>query len=146
MPEGVRRDIKIIKRGYNVTMSNQNRSVGIMVVAVLMIVFGLAEIATGFTHNFLGLVSTVTATASTYGGVGVGALYAIGGCFLLAMKKWSTIIAEICLILVVVGRISLVAFGWYPLNSFLQTFSIIVGTALAIFFAIYIGAKWKYFI
>ena len=83
MPEGVRRDIKIIKRGYNVTMSNQNRSVGIMVVAVLMIVFGLAEIATGFTHNFLGLVSTVTATASTYGGVGVGALYAIGGCFLL---------------------------------------------------------------
>jgi hypothetical protein len=126
-------------------MTNQNRPVGIVVVAVLMVIFGLAEIATGFTHNFLGLVSTATANASTYGGVIVGALYAIGGFFLLAMKKWAAAIAEGCLILVITGRISLVAFGLYPLNSFLQTFSIIVGTALAIFFAIYIGVKWKYF-
>ena len=49
------------------------------------------------------------------------------------------------LVIVVVGRISLVAFGYYPLNSFLQTFSIIVGTAIAIFFAIYVGTKWRYF-
>jgi hypothetical protein len=126
-------------------MTNQNRPVGIVVVAVLMVIFGLAEIATGFTHNFLGLVSTATANASTYGGAIVGALYAIGGFFLLAMKKWAAIVAETCLILVVVGRVSLVAFGYYPLNSFLQTFSIIVGTALAMFFAIYIGVKWKYF-
>jgi hypothetical protein len=56
------------------------------------------------------------------------------------MKKWATIVAEACLVLVVIGRISLVAFGLYPLNSFLQTFSIIVGTTLAIFFAIYIGS------
>jgi len=126
-------------------MTNQNRPVGIVVVAVLMVIFGLAEIATGFTHNFLGLVSTAPANASTYGGAIVGALYAIGGFFLLAMKKWAATIAEVCLILVIIGRISLVAFGLYPLNSFLQTFSIIVGTALAIFFAIYIGVKWKYF-
>jgi hypothetical protein len=72
-------------------MTNQNRPVGIVVVAVLMVIFGLAEMATGFTHNFLGLVSTATANASTYGGAIVG------------------------------------------------------GTALAIFFAIYIGVKWKYF-
>ncbi len=126
-------------------MTNQNRPTGIVVVAVLMVIFGLAEIATGFTHNFLGLVSTATANASTYGGVIVGTLYAIGGFFLLAMKKWAAAVAEICLVLVVVGRISLVVFGLYPLDSFLQTFSIIVGTALAIFFAIYIGTKWKYF-
>jgi hypothetical protein len=126
-------------------MVNQNRPTGIVVVAILMIIFGLAEIATGFTHNFLGLVSTATENASTYGGVGVGALYAIGGCFLLAMKKWAAIVAEVCLILVVIGRVSLVALSFYPLNSFLQTFSIILGTALAIFFAIYIGVKWKYF-
>jgi len=121
------------------------RPIGIVVVAGLMVVFGLAEIATGLTHNFLGLLSTASAAASTFGGVGIGALYAIGGIFLLAAKRWAAMIAEVCLTLVVVGRISLVVFGYYPLNSFLQTFSIIVGTAIAIFFAIYIGAKWKYF-
>jgi hypothetical protein len=119
--------------------------IDIIVIAGLMIIFGFAEIATGLTHNFLGLLSTASAVASTFGGVGIGALYAIGGIFLLVMKRWTAIVAEICLILVVLGRISLVVFGYYPLNSFLQTFSIIVGTAIAIFFAIYIGAKSKYF-
>jgi hypothetical protein len=32
---------------------NKNRPTGIVIVAVLMVIFGLAEIATGFTHNFL---------------------------------------------------------------------------------------------
>jgi hypothetical protein len=117
----------------------------IVIIAVLMVVFGLAEIVTGFTHSFLGLLSTASAVASTFGGVGIGAFYAIGGFFLLTTKKWAAIVAEICLILVIVGRISLVAFGYYPLNSFLQTFSIIIGTAIAIFFAIYIGVRWRYF-
>jgi hypothetical protein len=121
------------------------RPIGILIVAVLMVLFGLAEVVTGFTHNFLGLVSTAAANASTYGGAGIGSLYAIGGCFLFAMKRWAAIVAEVCLVLVVIGRISLVIFGLYPLNSSLQTFSIIVGTALAIFFAIYIMAKWKSF-
>ena len=124
---------------------DKKHPIDIIIIAVLMIIFGFAEIATGFTHNFLGLLSTASAAASTFGGVGIGALYAIGGIFLLTTKKWSAVITEICLILVVLGRISLVVFGYYPLNSFLQTFSIIVGTAIAIFFAIYIGAKWKYF-
>ena len=35
---------------------NRTRPWGIVIVAVLMILFGLAEIATGLTHNFLGLV------------------------------------------------------------------------------------------
>ena len=47
-------------------MANQNRPTGIMVVAILMIVFGLAEIATGFTHNFLGLLSTASVAVSTF--------------------------------------------------------------------------------
>ena len=126
-------------------MDKANRHIGITIVAVLMIIFGLAEVATGFTHNFLGLISTAEAAASTYGGVGVGALYAIGGLFLLSMKKWAAIVAEICLLLVVLGRVSLVVVGLYPLNSFLQTFSIIVGTAIAVIFAIYIGVKRKSF-
>src|ERR1039457_6389999 len=115
---------------YNMEKINQDRHLGITIVASLMILFGLAEVATGFTHNFLGLVSTASATASTYGGVGIGALYAIGGMFLFIMKKWAAIIAEICLLFVVLGRITLVVTGLYPLNSFMQTFSIIVGTLI----------------
>jgi hypothetical protein len=124
---------------------NKKLPTDIVIIAVLMVVFGLAEIVTGFTHSFLGLLSTVSAVASTFGGVGIGAFYAIGGFFLLTTKKWVVIVAEICLIFVIVGRISLVAFGYYPLNSFLQTFSIIIGTTIAIFFAIYIGVRWRYF-
>ena len=123
----------------------QTHPLGTTIVAVLIIIFGLAEIITGFTHNFLGVISTAQATVSTYGGAGVGAIYAVGGFFLLAIKKWAAVVAEVCLILVIVGRISLVIFGLYPLNSFSQTFSIIAGTAIAILFAIYIAFKWKLF-
>jgi hypothetical protein len=123
----------------------QKRPIGIIVVAALMVIFGLAEIATGFSHNFFGIISTASAEASTYGGVGVGVLYAVGGLFLLTMKRYAAVIAEICLILVILGRVSLVVFGLYPLNSFLQTFSIIIGTAIAIIFAIYIPLKWVSF-
>ncbi|HEV3244983.1 MAG TPA: hypothetical protein VG102_01340 [Candidatus Paceibacterota bacterium] len=124
---------------------NRNRPWGIMIVAVLMIIFGLAEVATGSTHNFLGLVSTTSVTLATYGAAGVGALYAIGGLLLLTMKKWAARLAMACLILVIVGRIILVLTGLYPLTSFLQDISIIIGTVLAIIFAIYIVLKWKSF-
>ena len=124
---------------------NRDQHRGITIVAVLMIIFGLAEVATGFTHNFLGLVSTAEADASTYGAVIVGGFYAIGGLLVLIMKKWAAKLAEACLILVVLGRVALVITGLYPLNSLLQTTAIIIGTALAIYFAIYIGLKWRYF-
>jgi len=123
----------------------QRRPLGITIVAVLMMLFGIAEVATGFTHNFLGLISTTDMTLATYGAAGVGALYAIGGAFLLSMKKWAARIAMTCLVFVVIGRIALVATGLYPLTSFLQDFSIIVGTAIAIVFAIYIWFKWNSF-
>ncbi len=43
------------------------------------------------------------------------------------------------------GRIALVIFGLYPLDSFRQTFGIVAGTAIAVAFAIYIGSKLKSF-
>jgi hypothetical protein len=126
--------------------NNQNQSsFGITVVAILMVIFGLAEVATGFTHNFLGVISTARATASTYGAVIIGGLYALGGVVLFTMKKWAATFAEISLAVVVIGRIALVLAGLYPVNSFLQIFSIIVGTAIAIIFAIYVAVKWSCF-
>src|SRR5450631_1244557 len=109
---------------------NNNRPVNIIIVGILMIIFGLAEIATGFTHNFLGLISTNGVSASTYGATIIGGLYALGGVFLLTMKRWAIIVAEICLTIVIIGRVILALTGLYPLNSFLQIFSIIVGTLL----------------
>jgi hypothetical protein len=124
---------------------NQNRPWGIIIVAVLMILFGLAEVVTGFTHNFLGLISTNDVALATYGAAGVGTLYAIGGLLLLTMKKLAAKFAIACLVLVILGRILLVWTGLYPLASFLQDISIIIGTLLALIFAIYIWLKLRVF-
>jgi hypothetical protein len=116
----------------------QARPLGITVVAVLMIVFGLAEVLTAFTHNFLSIISTANAPLSTYIGAGIGALYAAGGLLILTMRKRAATLAMLCLIAVVAGRVSMVLTGLYPIDSLLQIISIVVGTAIAVAFTIYI--------
>lgn len=117
---------------------------GISTVAILMILFGLAEIVTGFTHNFFG-VSTTRGVFSAYANAGVGALYAVAGMLILSMKKRYVAIALGCLALDVGGRIALVVTGLFPINTFRQTGAMIAGTTIVIIFAIYIGSKWKHF-
>ncbi len=121
------------------------RHLGITIVAVLMILFGIAEIATGFTGNFAGVLSITTTTVSVYGAFIVGALYAIGGLLLFPMKKKQAKASLVCLLFVVIGRGVLVATGAYPLSSTLQTASIVIGTAIAIVFMVYIKLKWNSF-
>jgi len=125
--------------------SKSSRPEGILIVAVLMILFGAAEVATGFTHNFIGQVSTTETTLSTTLGVALGLFYAIAGVLILTNRKWAAIAAIVLLCSDVIGRIGMVLAGLYPLNSFKQTFAILVGTAIALFFAIYIWLKLKYF-
>jgi hypothetical protein len=126
--------------------SKNPRPVGILIVAVLMILFGAAEVATGFTHNFIGQVSTTETTLSTWLGVALGLFYAIGGVLILTNGKGAAIIAIVLLCGDVLGRIGMVMAGLYPINTFKQTFAIVVGTAFALFFAIYIALKLKYFV
>ncbi len=58
---------------------NQSRPRGgLTIVALLMIVFGLAELTTSFTHRFFGL-STAQVAASTYLGATIGTLYVVAG-------------------------------------------------------------------
>jgi hypothetical protein len=114
---------------------------GITIVALLMIVFGVAELVTGFQHNFIGLLVTRTSDLATFGGTAIGTIYAIGGLLLLTRKKWAASVAMICIVIVVLGRISLVLAGLYPTDSPLQTVSIIIGTSIAIGFGIYIVIK-----
>ena len=118
---------------------------GILIVAILMILFGIAEVLTGFTHNFIGLVSTTQASMATYLGVTLGAFYSIGGVLILTKRKWAAIAAIVLLALDVTGRIAMVLTGLYPLDSVSQTIAILIGTAIAAFFAIYIGLKLKFF-
>jgi hypothetical protein len=125
--------------------ANRGRPLGITVVALLMIVFGLAEVSTGFTHRFFGL-STAPVRVSTYTGVAIGVLYAVSGLLILSMKKRAAALAIVLLIIVIIGRISMVVAGLYSVDSFKQALAIFLGTSIVAFFAIYIGLKWSWFI
>jgi hypothetical protein len=117
----------------------------LLVVAVLMVLFGLAEVATGFTHNFIGVVTTSGNNLSTYLGVALGLFYFLGGLLVLSKKKWAAISAIVLLCGDVIGRISMVLAGLYPVDSFKQSVAIIMGTCIAVFFAFYIILKFKSF-
>jgi hypothetical protein len=65
----------------------------------------------------------------------------VGGLLILTLKKWAARLAILCLVVDIVGRISLVATGLYSINSIKQTIAITLGTAIAAIFAIYIGLK-----
>ncbi len=123
---------------------NQSRPRGITIAALLMVVFGLAEVTTGFTHRFFGL-STAQVTVSTYVGAGIGVLYAVAGLLILSMKKRAAAVALVLLIADIVGRIGMVVTGLYPVDSFKQIFAIILGTSIVAVFAVYIGLKWSMF-
>src|SRR5690242_10306969 len=72
---------KVIIMAQNVSGKqplSENRPVGITIVAVLMILFGLAEVVTGFRHEFFGL-TTAQVKISTDVGVSIGLFYFIGG-------------------------------------------------------------------
>jgi hypothetical protein len=123
---------------------NPIRPRGITIIAILMILFGCAEMVTGFTHNFFG-ISTTRGIISTYSASGLGALYAVAGLLVLTMRRWAAGLALVCLVVVIVGRIALVATGLFPVSSFEPTFAIVVGTSIAAAFAAYVGSKWSLF-
>ncbi len=106
----------------------------IVVIAVLMIVFGLTEVATGLDHNFFG-VTTAQGSASARIGVTLGLLYFAAGVLSLTMRGWAARAAICCLTVDVVGRLAMVATGLYPTDSVKQVFAIVAGTALAAVFA-----------
>jgi hypothetical protein len=122
----------------------QKRPPGIVVVALLMIAFGLAEVVTGLTHNFFG-ISTAGVAASAYAGAAIGVFYAAAGLLVLSMWRRAAALAIALLIADIVGRVAMVATGLYPLSSWKQTFSMVLGTSIVAAFAIYIRLKWSSF-
>jgi hypothetical protein len=111
--------------------------IGIMGVSALMILFGVSEVFTAFSHNFFGL-STSATVLSTALGVSLGVLYLAAGILALTMRRWALYAAVAVLVLDVTGRIAMVALGLYPLTSSKQAFSIVAGTVIAASFAAYL--------
>jgi hypothetical protein len=111
-----------------------------MIVATLMIIFGAAEVATGFSHRFFGL-HTAQGGISTFLGAGTGALYAAAGFLVLAMRRRAAYAAIALLIVVLIGRILMVITGLYPVTTVRQAAAMAIGTILAVAFAVFLG--WK---
>jgi hypothetical protein len=122
----------------------QNRHRGLTFVALLMILFGAAEVVTGFTHKFFGIYTAAT-RAGAYEAAAIGALYTLSGLLVLAMRKWAAALAILLLIADIAGRCALIVTGFYPTDSFRQSFAVAAGTAIVAIFAIYVGSKWKCF-
>src|SRR5258706_7608420 len=116
---------------------NETRPLGITIVAVLMLIFGSAEVITGFRHEFFGL-TTAQVNISTYLGVALGLFYFIGGLLILTKKKKAAITAIVFFCGDMIWRIAMIVAGLLPLKLFLQTFSIIFCTAPPAFFPIYL--------
>jgi hypothetical protein len=121
---------------------NPKIEIGIYVAGTLMIVFGIAEVATGFRHRFFGL-TTAQNTLATWLGVSLGGFYFFSGVLTLFRRKWSAIIAIILLCGDVVGRILMVVTSLYPVNTVFQTVGIVIGTGIAAFFTVYLMLKLK---
>lgn len=132
---GVKKSIEAVNRG---------RPRGTIIIAFFMVLFGLAEVVTGFTHNFFG-ITTSSASIFTYSAAAIGAFYILAGLLTLTMRKWAAALAIVLLGADIIGRSALVVVGFYPTGSLENILAIIGGTVIVVIFAIYIGWKWKTF-
>jgi hypothetical protein len=123
----------------------RKRARAVDVVAVLMILFGIAEVVTGFRHDFFG-IHTAHVTMAAYLGAAIGVLYAVAGVLILTLKKTAVAFALVLLIVVIIGRIAMVVTGLYPIDSRLQLVAIALGTSIAAAFAIFIRLNWNVFV
>ncbi len=124
----------------NKSQYKQQRTFGIFLSTILMVLFGLAEIVTGFTHSFMGITTSIC-EIFTYASAAIGACSILAGLLVLTMKKWAAILAIAFLGVDIAGRIALTLTGLYPTDTFKNTFAIIAGTAIAVIFTIYIGLR-----
>lgn len=117
------------------------RPTGVLVVAILVIVFGLGEIWVGLFGNYLGILSkNMHPSAAT---VIVGGFYSVAGAALLITRRaWGTFLSLFFIAAEVFGRVYLVVVGVAPSRG-ADLFKIIIGGIIAIGFMMYIG--WRSF-
>jgi hypothetical protein len=123
---------------------NRSRPFGIIVAAAFTVIAGLAEVVTGFTHNFFG-ITTSSVSVFTYSSAVIGLCYLAAGLLILTMRRWAAALALVLLGADIVGRLVLVFTGLYPTDSLKNTLSVIAGTALVALVALYVVWKRKSF-
>jgi len=131
MSSGARSPEEVLQRRYRV----------LKIVALLMILFGSAEVVTSVSHNFFG-IHIGGSRVATYAVMAIGCLYAAAGLLVLTRKRRPAVLALVLLGLVVGGRVAVAMTGLYPTGSVRQLAAIAVGTSIVVGFAIYIRLQW----
>ena len=126
------------------TAAKPTRTPVLMIIAAFAILAGLAEMVTGFTHDFFGTTTSSVILVTLVPAL-IGLFYAVSGVRLLTMKRWAARLALILLAADILGRIALVLAGFYPMGSIKNIFSFIAGTLIVALVAIYIGWQYKSF-
>jgi hypothetical protein len=130
------------KQGAKEVLMNQNRHLGITLVALYAIIAGLGEIIVGLTGNFLGILSMpLTPTAET---VVVGCFYSLGGISILTLRKWGAALGIAFVAAEILGRAYLVATGIAPANGG-DAIKIVVGGIIALGVIAYVWSQWRKF-
>jgi hypothetical protein len=101
---------------------------------------GIGEIVVGFTGNYLGILSNPIAPSMAT--AIIGALYSLGGLFILTMRKWRAAIGIFFVGAEVLGRIYLVATGIAP-SSGPDAMKIAFGGAIALALIVYVLSQWR---
>jgi hypothetical protein len=118
---------------------------GLAIVGTLMVLFGLAEVGTGFYVGWFARAFEIPRspvyTALT---AAVGALYVLSGVLVLSMRRRAAAGALVLLGLVVAGRLALVRTGAYPIDAFRPAVSVAIGTSIVVAFAGYVAWKWQF--
>jgi uncharacterized membrane protein len=113
--------------------------------AVLMIIFGIAEVVAGFGHTFFGVHPAPIATA-TYLGAGMGALHFLAGLLILTARQAAATLALCLLAGVILGHVAMVVTDLYPTDSISQPFAIVLRTSIACAFFVVVALKWGTFV
>src|SRR5262249_7209510 len=118
---------------------------GLAVVGTLMVLFGVAEVGTGFYVGWFARAFEIPRspvfTALT---AAVGALYVLSGVLVLSMRRPAAAGTPVLLGLILAGGIALVLTGAYPIDAFRPAFSVAIGTSIVVAFAVYVAWKWQF--
>ena len=115
---------------------------GIIVVGIFAVIAGVGEIIVGLTGNYLGILSHSMTPAPAP--AIVGALYSLGGLFILTLRKWGAALGIGFITAEIAGRVYLVATGAAP-SAGSDAIKIVVGGLIAVGVIAYVLTQWTKF-